>query len=75
MSIEWVHADLPSRRRTRVLTIDGTRWTVREAAGPTPAAARTLIFECPTVVRRVTSYPDDWERLDDLALFALSFNR
>lgn len=35
----------------------------------------TLIFECDSVIRRLRFFPENWQELDDAALFALSVGR
>lgn len=59
----------------RFVDRDGRRWQIRECAAPKhpcPRGTRCLIFESEGVARRVWSYPDDWDTLDESALDALS---
>jgi hypothetical protein len=58
----------------RVLHVDGRDWQVREE--PNHFCDRldefSLIFESPSLIRRVRSYPADWSTLADDVLFQLS---
>jgi hypothetical protein len=54
-----------------VLLVDGVRWIVYEHAIVYDRRATvTLLFECPERVRRVRTFPADWRRLSDEALFS-----
>src|SRR5579872_5616859 len=58
----------------RELTRDGVPWRVREADAsqcPGARAAGCLIFDADGIVRRAWSYPSDWAKLDDDALWAV----
>lgn len=48
---------------------DEVPWTVWED----PGVPHSLIFDCCMMTRRVREYPDDWHRLDRVALMALSW--
>ena len=62
------------RSRSRVMTDeDGRLWRVREIAFSDTAPS--LIFESETGFRRVRSYPADWQRLSELELLELSWQR
>jgi hypothetical protein len=59
---------------TRDFQHDGQRWHVRELDAskvPGARAERCLICESNEVIRRLWSYPSDWDALDDDALFRL----
>lgn len=63
-----------SDARTRVV-VDGrgNEWLVREVDTPQSwaHAKRCLIFSSPSVVRRLWSYPESWDRLSSRELLAL----
>ncbi len=58
----------------RVLHFDSKAWTVREERNRfgDRDPGRSLIFESPSLIRRVRTYPADWFELTDDALFRLS---
>jgi hypothetical protein len=62
----------PSKRRT--LQRENEQWTVREADArrvPGARAAFCLICESSEVVRRLWTYPEDWQDLSDDDLWQL----
>lgn len=61
-------------RFLRSFTIEGELWEVYEdrRQGP-PSHGPSLVFLAERVARRVHRYPDDWRRLSDEQLYALSW--
>jgi hypothetical protein len=60
----------------RIIIVDAVPWHVYERSivydrRSTP----TLVFECDSVIRRVRTFPENWQTLDDAVLFALSVGR
>jgi hypothetical protein len=69
---EWLRV---ARLAAREIFIDGLPWLVYELP-PAPFDRRStpsLVFESENTVRRVRSYPEEWRRLPDDQLFALSW--
>lgn len=60
--------------RTReIISPVGATWRVREAL--MPDGERALIFDRQGFARRVRHYPTGWWRMDDNALWAVSWSR
>lgn len=75
------HNESPTGPRDEAVTFtspDGTWWRVHEAKGelvPGSRGVRCLCFDSAWVIRRVWNYPDDWRKLSDTDLEALSWQR
>jgi hypothetical protein len=62
----------------REITAEGEVWRVTELdTRRTPGAPgdRCLLFDSHSISRRVWSYPDDWRKLPDAELYALSWHK
>jgi hypothetical protein len=59
--------------RQRIMQADGHVWLVSEHSDPVTAAA-TLVFTTTGFARRVRTFPRDWHKLSDEALYALSWS-
>lgn len=57
----------------RIIQVDDQIWRVYERPDADDRNV-TLVFESDSTIRRVRTFPRDWSRLSDEALFALSWS-
>jgi len=73
------HADAATKHRAaephaRRILADGEPWIVREVPAPVfdRRGGTHLVFESPTIMRRVRNFAPGWHLLDDESLYELS---
>jgi hypothetical protein len=70
------HSPSGTKDDPRIIIVDAVPWRVYERSVVYDRrSTSTLIFECDSVIRRLRFFPENWQELDDAALFALSVGR
>jgi hypothetical protein len=67
----WARAVVLAQRSAQ--DAQGASWIVRELDVPNGGrGTRSLVFETEGLIRRLWTFPEDWEALEDVALLALA---